>query len=340
MLVKGVGARSYLSLLLHGPKVVDVVEVALRLGILARLDAGPTSLRALSDDVGAVPGRLHKFLDCLESAGLLRREASGDDILDATYSSIVPLVVAAREVLGADSIERDRDKYPWRALHGHLDDVLRGALSIPATDFDWPPRSADKLAEFEASMAAGIGPIVESFARAYPQLFPRGRERLLDVGGGDGSLVAALLSRLPELSADVYNLPAVRPLVEAKLQAHGGRSRFVGGDFFESPLPGGYDVIAFVRVLHDWPEATARTLLTKAYEALPAGGRIVICEEFRNADRLGVQFFWTYFLMGVDSCVSRLREVAVYARMLGELGASSLQIIPGPFDIITAIRPA
>jgi len=95
-----------------------------------------------------------------------------------------------------------------------------------------------------------------------------------------------------------------------------------------------------VRVLHDWPADIARSLLTKARDALQPGGRIIICEEFRDRDRLAVQFFWTYFLMGVDSCVSRLREVHWYVDVLGELGFEHLVVVPGAFDLVVAQRGA
>ena len=67
------------------------------------------------------------------------------------------------------------------------------------------------------------------------------------------------------------------------------------------------------------------------------GGRIVVCEEFRTRDRLAVQLFWTYFLIGVDGCVSRLREVQWYTNALENLGFRNICVIDGAFDIITAV---
>jgi hypothetical protein len=84
----------------------------------------------------------------------------------------------------------------------------------------------------------------------------------------------------------------------------------------------------------------ARQLLRAAADALAPGARIVICEEFRTPDRLAVQLFWTYFLVGVDGCVSRLREVAWYTAALGALGFVDLAVIPGAFDVIVATRGA
>ncbi|MEO7733697.1 MAG: methyltransferase, partial [Kofleriaceae bacterium] len=110
------------------------------------------------------------------------------------------------------------------------------------------------------------------------------------------------------------------------------------GDFLAEPLPRGYDVLSLIRVLHDWPADVARQLLGAAADALAPGARIVICEEFRTPDRLAVQLFWTYFLVGVDSCVSRLREVAWYTGALAALGFVEISVLPGAFDVIVATR--
>lgn len=332
--------RALLHLLFNGARAVDVVETALRLGLLDALEPGPVTLGALCERHGLVPGRLYKFLDCLESLGFVRREQPTDALVDARYSAVPGLRAAAEAVLGPRSLERDREAYAWRELHGHLPEVLRGERSMPTEAFDWPPRTPAQVAGFEASMAAGLGPIRETFRAHAPHLLEP-RARLLEVGGGDGSLAASLLEAQPGLTVDVYNLPACEPLVERTREARGLGERlgFVGGDFLREPLPRGYTALSFVRVLHDWPEETARSLLRAAFEALSSGGRILICEEFRTPERLAAQFFWSYFLMGVDSCVSRLREVDFYTRALTAQGFAQVRVHPGPFELITAVKP-
>jgi SAM-dependent methyltransferase len=331
-----VNARSSLALLIHADKALDLVRTASDLGLLARLDAGPVRLGALAEAVGARPLRLYKFLDGLESLGLVERRQASDDILAAEYVSAEPLVPAVEAVLGERSIERDRDRYPWREIHGRLGEVLAGRLDVR---FAWPPVTDEDVRGFEHSMTAGCGPILEALVEAYEAVFDS-RRRWLDIGGGDGTVAGTLLRLDPRLSCDVFNLPAVAPLVAARAAASElkGRLGFVGGDFLAEPLPGGYEVLSFVRVLHDWPADVARTLLEKAWRALSPGGRLVICEEFRTPDRLAVQFFWTYFLTGVDACTSRLREVAWYTEALAALGFIEIRVIPGPFDVIVATR--
>lgn len=169
-------------------------------------------------------------------------------------------------------------------------------------------RDDEDVRGFEASMAAGCPPIVEALREAREAVFDTASRRWLDIGGGDGTVAEALLREDHSLSCDVFNLPSIAPLVIDRARNAGleGRLGFFGGDFLNEPLPAGYDVLSFIRVLHDWPADVARSLLRKAKQALAPGGRIIVCEEFRTRDRLAVQLFWTYFLIGVDGCVSRL----------------------------------
>jgi hypothetical protein len=331
-----VKARALLSLLFHADKALDLVQAALDLGVLERLDAGPVGLDALCAATGAAPVRMYKFLDGLESLGLVERRQSGDAIASAVYVGREPLVAAARAVLGSQSIEHDRDRYPWREVHGRLPAVLRGDRSAR---FAWPPSTAEDVASFEASMAAGCPPLAESFRAHAPAIFGDGRPlKWLDVGGGDGTLAASVLADAPHVAADVYNLSATEPLVrrraaDARME---DRLGFVAGDFLREPLPRGYGVLSFVRVLHDWPAEVARALVVKAFDALEAGGAVVVCEEFRTPDRLALQFFWTYFLVGVDACVSRLREVGWYVEALREAGFDEPRVLPGAFELVVA----
>ncbi|MFY1622514.1 methyltransferase [Micromonospora sp. WMMD723] len=332
--------RALMSLLVNGPKAVDVLETALALGLLDALEPGPVRLDALAERFAVRPLRLYKFLDCLESLGCVTRHEPDDDIAGASYRAVPGLRDAVLAVVGPDAIERDRDRYPWRLLHGRLAESLRGEVGMSDDDFAWPPKTDAQTADFERSMAAGLGPVIETLRRHADRLWSD-RRRLLDVGGGDGTLAAHVLDTAPALRADVFNLPAVAPLVAATRvdRGHPDRLGFVGGDFLAGPLPTGYDAMAFVRVLHDWPNDVARRLVEQAYAALEPGGLLLVAEEFRTPDRLAVQFFWSYFLIGVDSCVSRLREVEFYTGLLTEVGFTRVAVLPGGWELVTAYKP-
>lgn len=327
--------KGFLHLLFNGSKAVELVETAHRMGLLGRLDRGPATLGELALGFEVPELRLYKFLDCLESLGLVEREPA--DVLAATRYRILPgVAAAAAAVLGEGSLERDRDRHPWRQMEGKVEDALRGRWSMPEEAFSWPPVGEEQTAAFEQSMSAGIGPVEEAFRLHHPALLPEGA-RWLDVGGGDGTLACRILGVRPDLQADLYNLEVVRPLWEKRIEGLAGRAPgFVAGDFLAEELPGGYDVISFVRVLHDWPDDVSMMLIEKAYRALRPGGRIVVCEEFRTTDRLAAQFFWSWFLIGVDGCVSRLREVEFYTRGFERVGFPAAEVLPGPWEIVVA----
>ena len=81
-----IGARGWMSMLLHADKLNELLEVAWRSGLLTRLDAAPSegiALGSLATDLGMVPGRLYKALDCLEALGFVLRD-DGDTML-ASY---------------------------------------------------------------------------------------------------------------------------------------------------------------------------------------------------------------------------------------------------------------
>ncbi len=329
-----IDARGRMSLLFHADKLNELLEVAWRTGLLAAIDAAPREgvpLAELADSLGMVPGRLYKALDCLEGLGFVLRSA-GPTMLETRYRAREPLAAAAQSVFGEDSIERDRHRQPWGALRGRLDQVLRGEPGIPQEDFAWPP-TPEQAARFAASMAAGVPPIAESFRRAA--LF-EGETRMLDVGGGNGTLARALAESHGELSIDVFELPELEPLAAEVFEPSPASDRlgFRAGDAIGGELPEGYDAIAFVRILHDWPDEVARTLLGKAASRTD---RIIVCEEFRTPSRLALQTFWSYFLIGVDGCVSRLRDWSRYETWLDELGFDT-ELHPGAFDIGSATR--
>ncbi|MGZ3146463.1 methyltransferase [Lentzea chajnantorensis] len=100
---------------------------------------------------------------------------------------------------------------------------------------------------------------------------------VVDVGGGTGALLGAVLTEHPHLTGAVLDLPEVRPEAEEFLAGLGGRAKFVGGSFLD-PLPTGYDVLIVSRVLTDWPDEDATRILRRCAEAVPDEGRVLVVE--------------------------------------------------------------
>jgi acetylserotonin N-methyltransferase len=108
----------------------------------------------------------------------------------------------------------------------------------------------------------------------------KGVRRLLDVGGGSGVFANAIAGRHPHIHCTVMDLPAMCDAAQEYINAAGmnGSVDTVAVDMFRQPWPQGYDALFFSNVFHDWSPATCLDLARKAYEVLPAGGRIVLHE--------------------------------------------------------------
>jgi demethylspheroidene O-methyltransferase len=180
---------------------------------------------------------------------------------------------------------------------------------------------------YSALMAASQPLLADQTIDAYA--FSRHR-RLLDVGGGDGTFLAAVGSRVPGLGLGLFDLPAVGERARTRLAAMGlaARTTVHSGDFLRAPLPTGYDLISLVRVLHDHDDAPAMTLLRAIYAALPVGGRLLLVEpmaQVRGAEPAGDAYFGLYLLaMGSG----RSRSPAEIKTMLMAAGFSRPKCLP------------
>ncbi len=106
----------------------------------------------------------------------------------------------------------------------------------------------------------------------------RGVKKLLDLGGGSGSLCIALAHKYPDMKFTVLELPAVSTFTRAYVARAGlgDRIDIVSADMFRDPWPDGHDAILLSNVLHDWDEARCRWLCRRSYEILPPNGALFV----------------------------------------------------------------
>ncbi len=103
---------------------------------------------------------------------------------------------------------------------------------------------------------------------------------ICDVGGGTGTLLAAILAANPTCSGVLLDLPAVVAKADGVLDRAGvaGRVDIVGGDFFTA-VPPGCDRYVLEAIVHDWDDESCVRILTRCREALAPGGRILVLEQ-------------------------------------------------------------
>ena len=106
---------------------------------------------------------------------------------------------------------------------------------------------------------------------------------ILDVGGGDGMVLAAILQAHPDLRGRVLDLSPTATAAADRFAAAGldDRARAVPGSFFD-PLPAGADACLLSDVLHDWDDEHARTILGGCRQAAAPNGTVVVIEPVRG----------------------------------------------------------
>jgi acetylserotonin N-methyltransferase len=150
--------------------------------------------------------------------------------------------------------------------------------------------------------------------------------RMIDLGGGTGHLAEAARERYPHLEANVFDLPGVAKMFPGT----------IAGDFFTDPLPEA-DLYSLGRILHDWSEEKIRMLLAKIYNALPAGGGLLIAEKLLEPDYVSGHMQSLNMLVVTEG---RERSAAEYSTLLRAAGFNQVDTrhTGAPVDAILAIK--
>ncbi len=256
---------------------------AIEMGLFTELARRPEDLAAIQARLGVHPRSARDFLDALVALGFLRR-------LDGKYCNTpaTDLYLDKRKpsyIGGVLEMANHRLYGHW----GHLTEGLRtGKQQNEAKDGGGSPFVAlyadpARLQEFLGAMTG----ISHAANQAIAQKFSwAGYKTFADVGTAQGDLAVQIALANPHLSGIGFDLPEVAPVFEEYVERNGlaGRLRFAAGSFFEDPLPQ-VDVITMGHILHDWGLDEKTLLVSKAYEALPPGGALIVYESIIDDDR-------------------------------------------------------
>jgi hypothetical protein len=281
------------------------VHVVATLRIADHLAAGVTDLEGLAAAAGCDPGALHQVLGHLVAKGLFEEPAPGRFALNGPARELLE----AAPFLDLDGIG-GRFAAAWGTLLGYVRTGRPGYAGLFGRPF-WEDLAAhpDLGEAFDALMGpAGHGPPDPGIPLAG------GWERVrsvVDVGGGTGAMLAALLGAHPHLRGTLVDVPATVARSAATFQAAGvaGRVETAGQSFFD-PLPAGADVYLLRKVLNDWPDSETVAILGRCAEAARPAGRVVVMGGVTAEDtprRLTVE---TVLLGGTTSTLPEFRELA------------------------------
>jgi hypothetical protein len=257
---------------------------AVELGLFTELAKGPATAAAVGERLGLHPRGTRDFLDALVSLKLLERDAAGryynapeaatflDRARPSYMGGMLEMAGARLYPFWGSLTEALRTGRPQNEAKSGGDDFFGALYSDP-----------QRLEGFLSAMSG----LSLGAARAIARKFPWGDYKTFaDVGGAQGGLPVQIALAHTHLTGVNFDLPEVRPVYEKYVAAHGlsDRLSFRPGDFFKDAMPRA-DVLVMGHILHDWDLGQKRALLAKAYEALPAGGALIVYEALIDDER-------------------------------------------------------
>jgi 2-polyprenyl-3-methyl-5-hydroxy-6-metoxy-1,4-benzoquinol methylase len=262
--------------LINGKHVSRCVSLVADLGITNLLADGPVPVDALAARTDSHAPALDRVLRLLTRLG--------------AYAEVQPGVYAntpLSELLGDDHPHSVRDYARWMGTGLHwnivrdLDfSVATGTPSIlkgADTDDIWPVLASHPAEQqvFQDAMTGMSKADGQALAEAYDWT-PFGR--IVDAGGGEGTLARLIAERAPDAHVTVFDLPHVIEQTREHVAATGLPNLDAqAGSFFES-VPAGADLVVMKYIIHDWDDERAVAILETCRAALNDGGKVVLCE--------------------------------------------------------------
>jgi SAM-dependent methyltransferase len=313
--------------LIAGFGISHAIRVAAELGLADALADGPRSAQELASITGSNVASLKRLVRALVSVEVLAEDEVGRFALTAIGRTLRRDVPGSLRAWALTALGQECSA-GWGEL---VRSVRTGEIAFEAvfgTDI-WRYRAehASSARVFDEAMAQLVTVYMDEVTDTYSF---SDFESIVDVGGGSGSFMIALLQANPRMTGILCDLPHVaqsarRSLADAGLAR---RCEVVGGDIFES-VPEGGDAYVLCRVLHDWNDERALAILKNCRKAVKAGGRLVIIERVvpERAQDVSPLVFVSDLQMMVMTGGCERSEVD-WRMLLAKAGFSMRQIVP------------
>ncbi len=187
-------------------------------------------------------------------------------------------------------------------------------------DINWPPKTDIDSISLEEWMSRTV---ISAISTLEAHVDFTNIKRLLDIGGGEGTMATTLAKKYSHLNITVFNLKLPCELAKKNIDNANVSSQVKtheGNFLTDKDFPNGYDAIIFSRVLCDWPEEVCLKLFEMSYRALPKGGQFIICEPFRESNK-ALSLVWEYRYLFWDNFGKGVyKSYDKYVQMLKSVG--------------------
>ena len=315
---------SRVNALVRGYQVSRLIEIACSLDLADRIDATARPVSALAAECGADIERLTRLLRALSAFGLFSVSEDGavthtDDSRYLRKDSVPSLYYASRYYGMASS---------W-AVWGAAGSAMNGDTPFEAEYgkpfFDHLAQDPAEAAIFDAFMQHSPDDRHAAVVDAYDF---SNADLVVDVGGGNGALLAAILKRNARPRGILLDQAATRSAAGVVLGAAAGRCAIDDGSFFDR-VPAGGDVYCMSQILHDWNDRRCLDILSRCHEAIRPGGRLLVIERVLDAtpgEANPMNFLADMHMMMLFPG-ARERSLAEYAALFRQTGFGEPRLI-------------
>jgi len=312
-----------------------IIGALVRHGVPDHLDQGPLAASDLAQRAGLNALALTRALRALAAFG--------------TFQELSPGVFGNNPV---SNLFRNRPGGLYNfALYHSSDHHVRSAAALghsvvtgqSATHhvfgesfWDYARRHSEEGETFNRALAELRGEEHQQIADAYDWTRVNA---VVDVGGGIGSLLAAIMANRPELRGVLLEQSQLLPEAQRLLSERGFRDRceLLAGNFFD-PIPASGEVWALSQVLHDWPDAQCRAILRRCRDAMRPTDRLLVIEMLTVPCEPNVQVGLIDMVMLMYFGEARQRTVDEYEQLFAAARFSLTRVLPtaGAFSIVEA----
>jgi SAM-dependent methyltransferase len=318
-----------------GSITTQAISVAAQLEIAEVLAGGPLTATQIAEKVGADPDAVYRLLRFLASQSIFAEE-HGVFTLTPMARALCPGTPMSMHGIAA-LLGHPIQWEEW----GHLADTVRtGEPSLPKLRgmgaFEYFAANPEYGMVFGAGMADLSDLETAPLVAAYD--FAR-FGKVVDVGGGRGALLAAILQSAPQTRGVLFDDRAVELGAGAVLTEAGVAERCTieSGAFFGA-VPRGGDAYIVKHIVHDWPEPQAREILENVHDAIGPDGRLLLMEfvvpEGNEQHISKLVDLWLMLLVG-----GRERTAQQYSELLASAGFKLVRVVPtaSPVSIVEAV---
>lgn len=326
--------------LITGCWATQAIHAAVKLGVVDALAEGAATASALASRLGLDPRATYRLLRALAGLGLCEHR---DDDAFALAEGGRALAADAPDSLRGFALHWGGRT--WAAL-GQLDATVRSGAPVGDSGRERFSSLAWRPAEARVFQQSMVGATRRDAAAIVAACDVGDVSEVIDVGGGLGALLAALLRARPRLTGTLADLPYLEADARAYLRAEGvaDRARYVALDVFASPPPkaGAY---LLKSVLHDWDDDDAIALLRSVRAAMDGSARLLVierCAPARAAPEPALHAVLRSDLQMMVATGGIERTEREYDALFGAAGLSRTRTVPtaSPFSVLEAVVAA